>query len=85
MSLTNTMQYYGIITEHINRTYKQNVSCGQIFIWSAENHDCWLPWSGTLETLFRALSYKTTGPGSVWVFIYFLILLYFALKIYFKL
>jgi hypothetical protein len=31
-------------------------------------------------------SYKTTsGPGSVWVFyIYFLILLYFALKIYFK-
>jgi hypothetical protein len=31
-------------------------------------------------------SYKTTGgSGSVWVFyIYFLILLYFALKIYFK-
>jgi hypothetical protein len=31
-------------------------------------------------------SYKTTsGPGSVWAFyIYFLILLYFALKIYFK-
>jgi hypothetical protein len=31
----------------------------------------------------RRYSYKTTGgPGSVWVFIYFLILLYFGLKMY---
>ena len=31
---------------------------GQIFIWSEKSRDCRSPWSGTLRTLFRALTLR---------------------------
>ena len=42
---------------------------GQIFIWLAESHDCWSPWSGNLGKLFPALqlwdkiTYMTLGAS----------------------
>jgi hypothetical protein len=51
MSLTNTMQYYGIITEHINRTYSY---ADWIFIWSAENHDCLISMIGNVGNVISS-------------------------------
>jgi hypothetical protein len=54
MSLTNTVQYYGTITEHINRTYP--ILIGQIFIdqqkiMTADHHDR-EPWKRYFEPWF---------------------------------
>jgi hypothetical protein len=39
------------------RSWGQMLLISQIFIWSAKSPDCRSPWSGTLQTLFRALIY----------------------------
>jgi hypothetical protein len=56
-NVVNVVNEHHAILQHYHRTYNRTypILIGQIFIWSAENHHCWSPWSGTLETLFRAL------------------------------